>query len=102
VLRIALTVVGPSGSTGRDVVVQAGAQRLVRELADDLATWLGLPPAAPAAGYGLVVLRTGEHLVPERRLDQVDLREGDILQLLRPGETVGAREARRPLRHLND
>jgi hypothetical protein len=83
----------------RDLVVRAGDQRLVAELADELASWFGLPRQVGA--YGLVVERTGEHLVPERRLDQVDMREGDTLTLLRPGETAGSRSGRAPLRRLN-
>jgi len=86
----------PNASAPRDIVVRAGGQRLVSELASDLADWLGLP----GFDYGLVVQRTGEHLVPERRLDQVDLREGDTLVLLAHGETLGSRTPRRRLRHL--
>jgi hypothetical protein len=97
VLHIALTATA-SGAQPRDVVVRAGAHRLVSELADDLAAWLGLP--RQGAAYGLIVQRTGEHLVPERRLDQVDLREGDIVTLLPPRETVGSGEPRRRLRRL--
>lgn len=73
---------------------------MVSELADELAAWLGLPSTDET--YGLVVQRTGEHLVPARRLDQVDLREGDILLLLQPGETSASRQPRRRLRHLTD
>ena len=86
----------PHDSAPRDVVVRAGGQRLVSELANDLAEWLGLT----GCDYGLVVQRTGEHLMPERRLDQVDLREGDTLLLLAQGETMGSRAPRRALRHL--
>src|SRR5438128_1902058 len=97
-LHIALTVVAPAGDTRRDVVVRAGGQRLVSELASDVGAYLGLP----AAEYGVVVQRTGEHLVAERRLDQVDLREGDIVLLLEPGDTVASRERRPPMRRLRD
>jgi hypothetical protein len=97
VLHVALTAEA-AGAQRRDVVVRAGGHRLVSELADDLAGWLGLPRGE--APYGLVVQRTGEHLVPERRLDQVDLREGDIVTLLPPGETVATRRPRPRLRRL--
>lgn len=101
-MQIALTVIAPrDGAQGRDVVVRAGGHRLVSELADDLAAYLALSDPSPAH-YGLVVQRTGEHLVPERHLDQVDLREGDIVELLPPGETMAGREARRPLRRLSE
>jgi hypothetical protein len=70
----------------------------VSELADDLAEWLGLPSGDGSCG--LVVQRTGEHLIPERRLDQVDLREGDIVTVLPPGETLGTRQPRPLLRRL--
>ena len=95
VLQVALTVMPPNGSAPRDIVVRAGGQRLVSELASDIAEWLDLPPST----YGLVVQRTGEHLIPERRLDQVDVREGDTLLLLAQGETMGSRAPRRGLRH---
>lgn len=101
-MHIALTVIGPRDQAeGRDVVVRAGGHRLVSELADDLAAYLGLPDASPAH-YGVVVQRTGEHLVPERPVEQVDLREGDVIELLSPGETVAGREPRRPLRRLGE
>jgi hypothetical protein len=96
VLQVALTVMPPNDAAPRDIVVRAGGQRLVSELANDLAEWLGLP----GFDYGLIVQRTGEHLVPERRLDQVDLREGDTLVLLAKGETMGSRMPRQGLRHL--
>jgi len=99
VLHVALTAIAPGGQA-RDVIVRAGGHRLVTELADDLAEWLGLPPRGDAASYGLVVERTGEHLVPERRLDQIDLREGDIVTVLPPGETVGTSQPRPRLRRL--
>ena len=99
VLHIALTAVAPTGEPKRDLLVRAGGHRRVSELADDLAAYLGLPPNEMP--YGLLVNRTGEHLVPERRLDQVDLREGDIVSLLAPGETASTRESRRPLRRLS-
>ena len=99
-LHIALTAIAPTGAPRRDLVVRAGGHRRVSELADNLAAYLDLPQGN--AAYGLVVARTGEHLVPERRLDQVDLREGDILTLLPPGETSGSRTPRRPLRHLSE
>jgi hypothetical protein len=101
VLHVALTAIEPGGSArGRDFIVRAGGSRLVAELTDELATWLGLPSTAEP--YGLVVQRTGEHLVPTRRLDQVDLREGDIVLLLQPGETSASRQPRRRLRRLSD
>jgi hypothetical protein len=101
VLHIALTAVGPDDDeAGRDVLVRMRAGRLVRELAMELASWLGLPVGADA--YGLVVQRTGEHLVPGRQLDQVDLREGDVVFLLPPGETLGSRDRHAPLRRLTD
>src|SRR5262249_21287915 len=69
VLNIAVTVVPPRGSNGgRDVVVRAGAHRRVAELANELARSLGL---TSQVGHGLIVERTGEHLVPHRRVDEV-------------------------------
>ena len=99
-LHVVLTVVEPGPmARAADVAVRAGEHRLVSELADDLAVWLGL--ARGQTPYGVRVRRTGEHLVPHRRLDEVDLREGDTLELLAPGETAATREARRPLRRLS-
>ena len=78
---IALTVVDSVNGTGEDIVVRAGGAQTVGELAARLALRFGRATVR-SRSHTLQVRRTGETLVPDQRLTDVDLLDSDVLTLV--------------------